>query len=425
MLYELWRLTVDRQRDHWAVQDLASNRSWTFRELEAVAQSRDDVRGLLRYPQGMGVEFLLATIRGWRQRQVVCPLDLGQAAPMHEGLPAGCVHLKTTSATTGSPRGIGFTASQLVADVDQIVATMGLRPDWPNLGVISLAHSYGFSSLVLPLLLRGIPLILGSSGLPEAVRRTAEKFGPVTLPAVPALWRTWHQAGAVTRSIGLAISAGAPLPLGLESALFDSAGVKIHNFYGASECGGIAYDSTEEPRQEETCAGRPMRTVEAAIEDCGCLSVRSRAVGQTYWPEPTASLGGGRYLTSDLAELRGGEIHLLGRAIDVINVAGRKLVPETIEHALLGYPGVRCCLVFGVPSDADSRGERVVALLTIEGQPDIAALRRFLRDRLPTWQIPRVWGVVQSLGANARGKISRADWRRRYLAGDAEIRDVG
>jgi long-chain acyl-CoA synthetase len=40
---------------------------------------------------------------------------------------------------------------------------MGLRPDWPNLGVISLAYSYGFSNLVLPLLLHGIPLFLAPS----------------------------------------------------------------------------------------------------------------------------------------------------------------------------------------------------------------------------------------------------------------------
>ena len=48
---------------------------------------------------------------------------------------------------------VAFTAAQLMADAENIVTTMGLRPDWPNLGVLSLAHSYGFSNLVLPLLL--------------------------------------------------------------------------------------------------------------------------------------------------------------------------------------------------------------------------------------------------------------------------------
>ena len=58
-----------------------------------------------------------------------------------------------------------------MADAENIVATMGLRPDWPNLGVISLAHSYGFSNLVLPLLLHGIPLILAPVPLPARLMR--------------------------------------------------------------------------------------------------------------------------------------------------------------------------------------------------------------------------------------------------------------
>ena len=120
---------------------------------------------------------------------------------------------------------------------------MGLRPDWPNLGVISLAHSYGFSNLVLPLLLHGIPLILAPAPLPEIIRRAAGRKCAVTLAAVPALWRAWHEAAGIPAQVRLAISAGAPLPLNLEQSVFAAGGIKIHNFYGASECGGIAYDS--------------------------------------------------------------------------------------------------------------------------------------------------------------------------------------
>jgi len=48
---------------------------------------------------------------------------------------------------------------KLAADAENIVATMGLRADWPNLGVISLAHSYGFSNhdLVLRTCLCDLP----------------------------------------------------------------------------------------------------------------------------------------------------------------------------------------------------------------------------------------------------------------------------
>src|SRR6185436_9744218 len=107
-------------------------------------------------------------------KQIVCPVETDQRAPeIKPGIPREIVHLKMTSGTTATPRFVAFTAEQLAADAENIVATMGLRPDWPNLGVISLAHSYGFSNLVLPLLLHGIPLVLAGAPLPEIVRRAA------------------------------------------------------------------------------------------------------------------------------------------------------------------------------------------------------------------------------------------------------------
>src|SRR6185369_5777545 len=122
-----------------------------------------------------------------------------------------------------------------------------------------------------------------------------------------------------------AISAGASLPLALESEIFQTSGLKLHNFYGASECGGIAYDATSVPRTDPACVGTPLQNVRLAIAHDDCLEVRSAAVAETYWPEQNASLAGGCYRTSDLAEIISSEIFLRGRASDQINVAGRKV----------------------------------------------------------------------------------------------------
>jgi acyl-coenzyme A synthetase/AMP-(fatty) acid ligase len=289
---------------------------------------------------------------------------------------------------------------------------MGLRPDWPNVGVISLAHSYGFSNLVLPLLLHGIPLILAPSPLPETVRRAAANEPAVTLAAVPALWRAWHEAGGVPAQVRLAISAGAPLPLSLEQAVFTTSGVKIHNFYGASECGGIAYDVNPLPRTDAAVAGTPMPGVNLSLNSEGCLMVRSPAVGQTYWPESSDALGGGKFQTNDLAELSNEQVFLRGRLSDLINMAGRKVSPETIERALLAHPRVRECLVFGAPSPDEQRTDMIVAVVASgAGEQE---LKQFLLESLPSWQVPRCWKFVESLSAGPRGKISRAEWRRQF-----------
>ncbi|HKS36450.1 MAG TPA: class I adenylate-forming enzyme family protein, partial [Verrucomicrobiae bacterium] len=275
-------------------------------------------------------------------------------------------------------------------------------------------HSYGFSNLVLPLLLHGIPLILLNSPLPEAVRREVLSRDAMTLPAVPALWRAWHEAGVIGAGIRLAISAGAPLPLALEGAVFESSGVKIHNFYGASECGGIAYDATAVPRADGACVGAPLKNVDLCVNDAGCLEVRGRAVGLTYWPESSEALADGCYRTSDLAELNGGLVYLRGRASDLINVAGRKVAPETVEQALRKHPRVVDCLVFGAPGGGAERLEIIVACVAVRSQTGAEELRQFLLQQLPSWQVPREWVFVESLEVNQRGKLSRSEWRRRY-----------
>ena len=414
MLYEQWRKIATAQRGEVALRDAASGCRWTFAELFTAGEAWDIGRADTACPQGHAPEFIFELLAAWRENKIVCPLEPGQTPPEISAPSKNRVHLKSTSATGGRARFVAFTAEQLAADPENIVTTMGLRPDWPNLGVISLAHSYGFSNLVLPLLLHGIPLILAPAPLPEIVRRTAETEKFMTLPAVPAMWRAWHQADAIPPNVRLAISAGAPLPIHLEQEVFQSSGLKIHNFLGSSECGGIAYDATETPRTDVALAGTPMRNVNLSVNTDGCLTVQSRAVAETYWPEKSAALGGGIFQTSDLAELKDGHVFLRGRLGDQINVAGRKVSPETIERALLAHPQVRECLVFGVPSRDAERLEIIVAIVVADiGEP---ALKQFLLGKLPAWQVPREWRFVEKLQVNPRGKVSRADWRRNFIA---------
>jgi len=415
MLYERWRTIVERSPGKVALRDVPSGRSWTFEELFMEGENRPAGKGAIVFPRGNSADFVFALLGGWREGLVTCPLEPGQPLPQLALPPAPCIHLKTTSATTGAPRCVAFTAPQLAADVDNIVATMGLRNDSPSLGTISLAHSYGLSSLVLPLLLHGIPLILAGQHLPEVVKGICRRETGLTLPAVPALWRAWHSAGAISPNLRLAISAGARLPIALEEEVFRTCGVKIHNFYGSSECGGIAYDGSDRPRRDESFVGRPLVNVGLSVGEDGCLVVASEAVAEGYWPPNDKVLSQGRFKTNDLAKTDDGSVFLQGRLDDQINVAGRKVNPATIEAALLGHPAVSDCLVFGVPQAAVERGESIVACVSAQSVVTDRELREFLQDRLPAWQVPREWWRVESLTPNERGKSSRAEWRKQFL----------
>lgn len=419
-LYGQWRAVAAANAERPAIF-LPGGKTLTFRELAERAETLPKA-GRLLTSRRRGLAFVDDVLRAWRDGAALAPVDGALNGPPEAalaGLPPEIVHIKTTSGSTGTPRHVLFTAAQLAADAAQIVAGMGLRPDWPNVAAISMAHSYGFSNLVLPLLLNGVPLILTDDPLPATLRGVLERHEAVTLPAVPALWRAWHRAGVLEiPSIRLAISAGAPLPLELEREVHAERGLKIHNFYGSSECGGIAYDREDSPRPDAALAGTPLDAATLSIDPAtGCLRVSGPAAGFGYL-EPDAALRDGVFLTSDLAELPGGPrgpVRLLGRTGEAINVAGRKLSPAAIEAKLLQLPGVRYCVVFGAPGADAVRVEEIVACVRLEDGTPLEAVRRAAAGALSPAETPRHWWPDASLRPDDRGKISRAAWRARWL----------
>jgi long-chain acyl-CoA synthetase len=203
----------------------------------------------------------------------------------------------------------------------------------------------------------------------------------------------------------------------LETQVFQKLGLKLHNFYGSTECGGIAYDRSAQPRSDSTFVGEALANVQLSANAEGCLEVRGAAVAEAYWPDPADNLQAGCFKTSDLVEIKNNCVYLRGRLSDQINVAGRKISPESIERALLGHERVRDCLVFGVPSQDSGRVEEIVACVATQASVAAESLKQFLLARLPAWQVPRDWWFVDSLETNQRGKLSRAEWRKKYLAG--------
>ena len=319
---------------------------------------------------------------------------------------------KLTSGTTGEPRAICFTAAQLLADCDNVCDTMGLREDDRNYGVISFAHSYGFSNLITPLLCRGIPLVVASDVMPRALLDGLASSGATLFPGVPAIFRTLAEVAGGGSALRLCISAGAPLTRAGVRRFLESWGLKIHSFYGASECGGICYDSSDAPDVPSGYVGPPLRNVSVTMENTGPsqIQVRGPAVGAGYHPDQAAEdLRDGMFRPSDLLESSGEGYVIVGRTSDLINVGGRKVNPGEVERVLRLSPRVRDVIVLGIAAKA--RGEEVAACVAGEATED--ELRRLCSRNLPAWQVPRRWLFLEEIPLSGRGKISRADLRAR------------
>jgi long-chain acyl-CoA synthetase len=185
-------------------------------------------------------------------------------------------------------------------------------------------------------------------------------------------------------------------------------GLKIHSFYGASECGGICYDASDEIPSEPGFVGSPLEGVEIEVPGGPPpfrIRIRSRAVGSG------AGIVAGTFAPADLLVRDARGFRIVGRESDLINVSGKKVNPSEIELALAQCPGVGGALVCAV--DDAVRGQEICALIAGKGDP--VALRQQCAKLLTAWKVPRRFAFVAEIPVNPRGKVSRSDIAKRFF----------
>jgi acetyl-CoA synthetase len=141
---------------------------------------------------------------------------------------------------------------------------------------------------------------------------------------------------------------------------------------------------------------------------------------ETYW-----SRFEGKYFAGDGAKLdEDGDIWLLGRVDDVMNVAGHRMSTTEIESALVSHPKVAEAAVVGA-NDPDT-GQAVNAFVILresagDGGPEVVKeLRDHVAREIGPIAKPKAIMVVPELPKTRSGKIMR-----RLLRDVAEHREVG
>ncbi len=331
--------------------------------------------------------------------------------------------LKLTSGTTAAPRAIRFGSQQLLADCNQICDSMGISDADLNFGVIPISHSYGFSNLLTPLIVRGVPMVVSRDRTPRAVLADLARTNATVLPGTPIFYQAFcdmHDVPAL-RQLRLCISAGAPLSGTVAKKFFEKFKLLIHSFYGASECGGICYDR-DGTAFEDGVVGEPLKNVDVEIIDPAAPSsqirVRSAGVGDGYFPEPDEQkLANGIFVPDDLLARTERGFKIVGRISDVINIAGKKVNPGEVEARIIGFPGIKQAVVFGRPAAAGAlRNEEVAACVVADADLRENNLLELCRKTLSPWQVPKRIFIVDAIPTNERGKISRRDLARRFSA---------
>ncbi|GII97423.1 AMP-binding protein [Sinosporangium siamense] len=301
-----------------------------------------------------------------------------------------------TSGTTGVPKGVELPASALLASADASLRRLGAGPGERWLCCLPPSHVSGLQVLVRAARSGTEPIVHGRFRVEEVAASGADHVS-----LVPTQLRRMIEAGADLSGFRTILLGGAAAPPGLLAAARER-GARVVTTYGMSETsGGCVYD------------GLPLDGMRVAIGDGGriLLSGPTLFSGYRLAPGPTAeALTGGWFRTGDLGELAGGRLRVLGRADDLINTGGEKVVAARVAAVLAEHPSVAEVAVVGRPDP--EWGERVVAVVVPRGTPPtLADLREHGRAALPSHALPRELEVTAALPLLANGKPDLAALR--------------
>jgi o-succinylbenzoate---CoA ligase len=317
-----------------------------------------------------------------------------------EAVAEGTAVVIGTSGSTGPPKGVELSAAALRHSARASLERVGARPGQRWLCCLPVMHVAGLAVLVRSLVSGTEPVLAE-----RADAGTLAASGCAHVSLVPTqLQRLLLQAGAPLAGFSSVLLGGAAAPAGLLEAA-RAAGVPVVTTYGMTEtCGGCVYD------------GVPLDGVQAEVRDDDRIWISGPVLFSGYRRGPRAPADGW-FRTADLGALdAAGRLRVRGRADDVINTGGHKVVPGEVAAALQTCPGVRDAAVVGQPDP--EWGERVVAAVVPADPgdpPTLELLRRHVRERLPRYAIPSRVVMVDAVPMLLSGKHDIVRLRQELL----------
>jgi acyl-CoA synthetase (AMP-forming)/AMP-acid ligase II len=331
-----------------------------------------------------------------------------------------------SSGTTGLPKRIPIkwtTLEQMARDAIVNFAESGQGSDEfgpaPLIQPAPLANISGLYGVV-PSGMEGRPLSLlpkfDVTAWVETVQRIRPRVSWLPPAGIQAIWDAGIEPAALSSLISIR-TGSAPLDRDLQHRFEQKYDLKILLMYGFTEsCGTIVMwnlaDRALFGEAKYGAVGRPrpgvqLRVVEPATGklslqgEMGILEAQVRRMSNDW------------IRTSDLARIDAdGFLYLNGRADDVINRGGFKVLPEMVAEAIQRHACVAAAVVLGL---ADARlGEVPIALVVLHPGATVSEqeLAEFSRQTLTAYQTPTRFLVVDDLPRTQTMKIDRPAARR-------------
>lgn len=409
---------------------VCGEKSLTYRQLyQAIkdkADSMGDIRGCLipivAYPT---VDFFITYFALHLTGAVAVPLHKDipakklndYAETLEQGIvPEEVADILFTTGTTGNAKAVMISHQTIMANAENLVLSQGFSHDVTFIINGPLNH-IGSLSKVYPTIYVGgtIHVIDGMkdikaffTAIDDALNKVATFLVPAAIRILITLWK--KELIAVADKIDFVETGAAPLAV-TDMKLFCELlpHSRLYNTYASTETGIISTYDYNDGASLAGCVGHKMKHSSFFITADGYVACKGKTLMTGYWNDEEATrnvLKDGVIRTADLGRIdEKGQLCLLGRGDDTINVGGYKVAPSEVEEVALAFPTVKDCIC--ISANHPVVGTVLKLLVVPHNGYDKKKLILFLKDRLETYKIPVLYGEVEVIQRTFNGKIDR------------------
>ncbi|MCY7965462.1 AMP-binding protein [Bacillus haynesii] len=348
------------------------------------------------------------------------------------------INMQYTSGTTGFPKGVMLTHSNLANNAANIAECMNLSKKDRMCIPVPFFHCFGCVLGNLACVTSGATMVPVQEFSPKEVLSAVETEKCTALHGVPTMFiaelNDQDFASYDLSSLRTGIMAGSNCPIEVMKKVIDNMGMsEITIAYGQTEASPVitqtrANDSLK--RRVET-VGRALPNVEVKITEPGTnqevargvqgeLCTRGYHVMKGYYKNPEATAAvideEGFLHTGDLAIMdEEGYCRITGRLKDMIIRGGENIYPREIEEFLYKHPNILDVQIVGVPDE--TFGEEVSAWIKLKSGVSMTAeeLKAYCKGKIARYKIPRYIAFVEEFPMTASGKVQKFKLREQAL----------
>lgn len=326
-----------------------------------------------------------------------------------------------TTGSTGMPKGVMLSHGNLLFGGQTSARMREMAPQDLILGALPITHVFGLTSMMIASIAAGAQLWLFPRFSAGAVV-DALQAGVSVLPAVPqmhALIMEEAAARGIDRlppgRLRYVSSGAAPLDPDWKRRAEDFYGVPLQNGYGLTETTAGVTLTSNPPGVPDVSVGPALPGVELRLRNIGPdgvgeIQTRGPHVMPGYFRNPEATAAAfdaeGFLCTGDLGRFdEAGNLHVAGRARELIIRGGFNVYPPEVEAALNDHPRVIQTAVIG--RKVEGGNEEVLAFCQTDDPVHLTEddLKLHVAQRLSAYKRPARIIVTTALPTSPNGKI--------------------